>query len=98
MKRFLCLLLLLAAGFPVRAADHRVRGRVTDAAGSPVPGAVVRLDADYLWALTDTDGRFVFDRVETGSYWMETGSLGYAPDVRTLRVDKPVDGLEIVLQ
>ena len=41
MKRFLCILLLALAGFQALAAGYRVRGRVTDAQGEPLPGAVV---------------------------------------------------------
>ena len=98
MRRFLCILLLVAVGLEAFAAGHRVRGRVTDAQGAPLPGAVVHLDENYLWAVTDAKGGFVLDAVEAGTYRMETECLGYASDVRTLRVTGPVDGLEIVLQ
>ena len=98
MRRFLCILLLVAVGLEAFAAGHRVRGRVTDAQGAPQPGAVVHLDENYLWAVTDAKGGFVLDAVEAGTYRMETECLGYASDVRTLRVTGPVNGLEIVLQ
>ena len=98
MRRFLCILLLVVVGLEAFAAGHRVRGRVTDAQGAPLPGAVVHLDENYLWAVTDAKGGFVLDAVEAGTYRMETECLGYASDVRTLRVTGPVDGLEIVLQ
>ena len=98
MKRILCILLLLTAGLGASAAGHRVRGRVTDAAGAPLPGAVVHLDENYLWAVTDAKGQFVLDAVEAGTYRMETECLGYASDVRSLRVPVPVEVLDIVLQ
>jgi hypothetical protein len=97
MRRILCILLLAVTGLEVLAAGHRVRGRVTDSAGAPLPGAVVHLDENYLWAVTDAQGGFVLDAVEAGTYRMETECLGYATDVRTLKVAGPVDGLEIVL-
>ena len=97
MRRILCILLLAVMGLEALAAGHRVRGRVTDSAGAPLPGAVVHLDENYLWAVTDAQGRFVLDAVEAGSYRMETECLGYASDVRTLKVTGPVEGLEIVL-
>ena len=53
MKRLLCILLILAAGVDALAVGFRVRGRVTDAQGEPLPGAVVHLDENYLWAVTD---------------------------------------------
>ncbi len=97
MRRILCILLLAVMGLEALAAGHRVRGRVTDSAGAPLPGAVVHLDENYLWAVTDAQGRFVLDAVEAGSYRMETECLGYASDVRTLKVSGPIAGLEIVL-
>ena len=98
MKRLLCILLLVAAGFEALAAGYRVQGRVTDAAGEPLPGAVVHLDENYLWAVTDTKGVFVLNSVEKGTYRLETECLGFASDVRELRVNGPVDNLEIVLE
>ena len=97
MRRILCILLLAVMGLEALAAGHHVRGRVTDSAGAPLPGAVVHLDENYLWAVTDAQGRFVLDAVEAGTYRMETECLGYASDVRTLKVTGPVEGLEIVL-
>jgi hypothetical protein len=98
MKRLLCILLILAAGVDALAVGFRVRGRVTDAQGEPLPGAVVHLDENYLWAVTDAQGGFVLESVEAGTYRMETECLGFATDVRTLRVSKAVDDLVIVLQ
>ena len=97
MKRLLFILLLVTAGLDAFAAGHRVRGKVVDSDGTPLPGAVVHLDENYLWAVTDAQGGFVLDGVEAGSYRMETECLGYATDVRTLKVAGSIDGLEIVL-
>ena len=99
MKRLLSIIILiLAASATASAAGFRVRGRVTDAQGEPLPGAVVHLDENYLWAVADAKGNFVLESVEAGSYRMETECLGYATDTRTLRVSKAVDDLVIVLQ
>ena len=98
MRRFLSILALLFVCGTALAAGFRVRGRVTDAQGEPLPGAVVHLDENYLWAVTDARGGFVLESVEAGTYRMETECLGYAADTRTLRVSKAVDDLVIVLQ
>ena len=98
MKRFLPIIVLLLACGTAFGAGHRVRGRVEDVDGVPVPGAVVRLDENYLWAVTDAKGFFVLEAVEAGSYRMETECLGYATDVRTLRVNRAVEDLVIMLQ
>ena len=97
MKRLLFILLLVTAGLDAFAAGYRVRGKVVGTDGTPLPGAVVHLDENYLWAVTDAQGGFVLDAVEAGSYRMETECLGYATDVRTLKVAGNIDGLEIVL-
>ena len=97
MKRFLPILCLFLACVEALGASHRVRGQVKDGAtGDPVVGAVVRLDENYLWAVTDAKGAFSFDAVEPGSYTLETSSLGYATDKRKLLVDKNLT-VDIVL-
>ena len=98
MKRLLLILLIATAALDAFAAGHRVRGRVTDASGTPLPGSVVHLDENYLWAVTDLDGKFVLEGVEAGSYQMKTECLGFVNDVRNLKVSGHIDGLEIVLQ
>ncbi|MCI1640405.1 MAG: TonB-dependent receptor [Bacteroidales bacterium] len=70
----------LWSGEPVK-----VHGKVTEAkSGDPIPGAVIRLDDDYLWAVTGTDGSFTFDKVEQGTYDMEVSCLGYVTVKRKL--------------
>ena len=97
MQKVLSILVLLFVCGTVFAAGFRVRGSVTDAQGEPLPGAVVHLDENYLWAVTDAEGRFVLESVEAGTYRMETECLGFAPDVRSLKVSRAVDDLVIVL-
>jgi hypothetical protein len=97
MKRLIGIVLLLIVGAEALAAGVRVRGKVTDGDGEPVVGAVVRLDENYLWAVTDVKGGFVLESVEPGTYRLETECLGYATDVRELRVSKAIDNLVIVL-
>ncbi|MBR2227126.1 MAG: carboxypeptidase-like regulatory domain-containing protein, partial [Bacteroidales bacterium] len=98
MKRILLILLIMTAGLDAFAAGYRVRGRVTDAAGTPLPGSVVRLDENYLWAVTDMDGKFVLEGVEAGSYQLKTECLGFVSDVRKILVSGNIDTIEIVLQ
>ena len=54
---------MLAAGVQALAAGFRVRGRVTDAQGEPLPVAVVHLVENYLWAFTVARGGFVLESV-----------------------------------
>ena len=86
---FLCLLQAVAAA-------HSVSGKVTDAKdGTPLAGAVVKLDA--LWAVTDLDGAFTISQVQAGTYSLKVSLLGYVDYEQTLKVSGPVAGLAIRL-
>jgi 5-hydroxyisourate hydrolase-like protein (transthyretin family) len=67
--------------------DGHVRGRVTDADGHPVPHLSMdlrRQDGDLHSTLhyktTDEDGRYDFDAVEPGEYFVIANSMGVSPD------------------
>ena len=77
MKRYLLILLLSSLCLPAFAAGPlKVTGRVKDArTGDPVPGAVVQLDDNYLWAVTGEDGAFELKGAEKGTYTLSV-SLG----------------------
>lgn len=80
------------------APPLKVSGTVREAgSGEPVTGAVVRLDENYLWAITDTDGAFVLDRAEKGRYQLEVSCLGYVTHTRMLDVKASVTDLVIEL-
>ena len=100
MKRYLLILLLSSLCLPAFAAGPlKVAGRVKDArTGDPVPGAVVQLDDNYLWAVTGEDGAFELKGAEKGAYTLSVSCLGYNTDERRLSLQENVSGLEIVLQ
>ncbi|MFA6858586.1 MAG: TonB-dependent receptor [Bacteroidales bacterium] len=55
-----------------------IKGKVIDEKdGSPVPGAVIKLDDQYLWAVTDVGGTFSLDKVQKAKYKVEASCLGY---------------------
>ena len=89
----LCGLLLSQAAAPP-AATGRIAGRITaDESNAPVAGARIMLfpagrpggpiAQGGMWrplqAQTDEDGRFVFDKVEAGSYRLDVQKTGFAP-------------------
>ena len=56
-----------------------ISGRITEAdTGEPLPGAVVTLDRDALWAVSDGNGAFTLQNVQPGTYALEVSLLGYA--------------------
>ncbi|RKG85176.1 hypothetical protein D7W82_20195 [Corallococcus sp. CA049B] len=69
--------------------SHVVAGRVTDPAGTPVPGATVTVLATPLLPVTTgTDGRYRFDQVPEGTYDIRVEAGGcFEPLTRTLIVD-----------
>ena len=75
-----------------------VSGTITDSkTKEPVAGAVVRLGKDYLWALSDDKGHFLFEKVQRGRYQVETSCLGYVSYTLVLDVSSDIEGLSIAL-
>ena len=66
MKKLIIAAILFLAVLPLSASEPlRVHGKVTEAkSGVPIPGAVIKLDDNYLWAVTDINGVFTLDKVE----------------------------------
>ena len=61
-------------------ADGRIEGQVSSSAGgSYLKGAVVRIDALDLEAVTPADGRFIFDSIPAGSYELKVNYIGFSP-------------------
>jgi hypothetical protein len=72
-----------------------VRGRVLDMqSGAALARVSVRLRNTGLWALTDTAGRFVFERIPVGEYQLRVEHIAYATNDAPLRVrDDDLDAL-----
>lgn len=91
----LFLVLTLAQAAPSAEPTGRVSGRVTaEGANTPLAGVRLALIATTRpsapmgmppQALTDADGRYLFERVAAGSYLMSTDKSGYAPLTDTNR-------------
>ncbi len=54
----------------------RLSGRVLDADGNPVPNTSVAIPSEggFFWADTDAEGRYVFERMNLGSYTLSSPS------------------------
>ncbi|WP_158796095.1 TonB-dependent receptor [Pedobacter sp. L105] len=63
---------------------HKVSGLLTDAAGSPVPGASVILHSsqDSISGMTNEDGIFVFSTVKSSVFSLSILAIGYKAAVR----------------
>ncbi len=56
-----------------------ISGTVTDADGSPLPGAAVMVEGTRLGASTDSDGQYVVLLVPPGEYTVTSQLIGYNP-------------------
>ena len=98
MRKFLTIVFLLLTVLGANAQSRTVSGRIIDAvSGDPVIGAVVRIGTDYLWASTDIEGEFTFDKVEPGKHELEASCLGYVSVLMEIDVNKDIEDLEIKL-
>lgn len=98
MRRFLTTIILLMTALCLKAQGWSVSGRIIEAgSGDPVIGAVVRIGEDYLWAIADAEGEFVFDNVQPGRQELEASCLGYVSVRMEIDVKKDIEGLEIKL-
>lgn len=81
---------------PVKAV---VSGRVLESGtDEPMAGVVVNLDDNFLWAVTDADGRFRIDNVPAGTYMLKASSLGYVEAAQEIIVKDDLDNITIKLQ
>lgn len=98
MRKFLTIAFLLLTVLGAKAQSRAVSGRIIDAvSGDPVIGAVVRIGTDYLWASTDIEGEFTFDKVDSGKHELEASCLGYVSVLMEIDVNKDIENLEIKL-
>lgn len=99
MKRLFLYFLLLGLAVPALGAGPlRISGKVCDAqTEEPVPGAIVQLDENYLWAVTDEKGAFTLEGIQKGTYDLEVSCLGYNTTRRTLKVEKSLEDVTIPL-
>ena len=98
MRKFLTIVFLMLTVLGANAQSRAVSGRIIDAgSGDPVIGAIVRIGTDYLWASTDIEGEFTFDKVDSGKHELEASCLGYVSVLMEIDVNKDIENLEIKL-
>jgi outer membrane receptor for ferrienterochelin and colicin len=100
IKLGLCLLALIVSfqAFAQKSngVQISVAGTVVDSkSGEPIPGVAIRLDENYLWAVSDENGRFLFDNVQASTYRLEASCLGYVTVTMDLQVKADMDDLVI---
>ena len=101
MKRILALTLWLGFGAAAAEAGSGFTGRVVDAQGRPVPGAIVSARFRPLLRTTSvyagTDGRFAFPEMADGAYDLQARRFGYR-DGAVMARDLAAGEVEIRMQ
>jgi len=78
---------------------HSLSGTVSDAAsGEPLIGAVVSVGEDYLWAVTDAEGRFSIDGIQSSRFSVKISCLGYVDWSETMLFEDDIEGLKVALK
>jgi hypothetical protein len=77
----------------------QIGGQVTDLAvpPKPIPNAWVRLDATGVTAVSDADGRFVFQGVSRGPHVLRVRAVGFTDAVRPIAVPEPFGNYNVAL-
>ncbi len=90
MRIPLLLALLVVSAAAPRAQPTRtavVAGTVRNVDGDPLPGASVYLSGTTRGTSANADGRFRLEAVPPGAYRVVGSMVGFAPDVREVRLD-----------
>jgi iron complex outermembrane receptor protein len=102
-----CALISLCAPFlfaQTTATPAAIGGRVMDAAGAGVGGAIVTLYArapqfQRLTAITDASGAYRFESLAAGEYLIEADARGFAPAIaQKVRVERGQTTLDLALE
>jgi TonB-dependent starch-binding outer membrane protein SusC len=87
IRRGVCALgIMLPVGLAAQGATGIIRGKVTNAAGLPVPNAQVFVASTALGAAAGADGAYTINRVPAGSAVIRVRMIGYEPTDRTVAV------------
>jgi len=84
-------------------ATARIRGQVLSDAGTPIREADITLSGQQVREFrSDENGRFEFDRLPAGRYYLSASKAGFATPVQTVAISSPLvsfpvaDGEELV--
>jgi TonB-dependent receptor len=84
---------------PAADREGRVSGIVTGPSGDLLRGAQVRIDGSDIVAVSDNDGRFLLQRVPTGTQQLSVAYVGFETGHQSVAVTaERVEDIRIVLQ
>ncbi|MBI4513891.1 MAG: TonB-dependent receptor [Gemmatimonadetes bacterium] len=79
-------ILALLNTLPLAAQTGTISGSVTDSAGNPLAGAVIRVEGLFLSATSNANGRYRLTAVPAGTHTLRVRLLGYQASSRNVTV------------
>lgn len=91
MRRLICFLIFIAFYTASQAIVFQVnnsviKGKVTDVAGSPLPGAGITIESTFLGVYTNSEGNYSLPVLKDGLYILRFSFLGYESTAREVRL------------
>ena len=91
MRRLICFLMFIAfytASQAIVFQDNNsvIKGKVTDIAGSPLPGAGITIESTLLGVYTNSEGNYSLPVLKDGLYILRFSFLGYESTTREVRL------------
>ena len=77
MRKIILSWILLLLGFATIAQNATIKGKITDADGSPVADAIVSIVGTNLATTSDGNGNFAFENLKAGEYQIFVGAENF---------------------
>lgn len=88
---------LLVISLPLAVSSQVLKGTIKDPEGEAIPYATVYIQELRQGTTSNTKGDYEI-RLPAGKYTVVYQSLGYAPDIRTITLEKDIRTQDIILQ
>jgi len=79
-------------------AQHTLMGTVSDQDGVSIPGATIQLLNTTRGAITDTDGFFIFQKLDQPQYQLQVSYVGYQTYTQTIDLKGGTTEMEVSLK
>lgn len=98
----IAIIAILLSGMAMFAAENSasyglLKGRVLDTERNPLPGATVKVSDSRLFAVTDAEGEFIFQRISVGNHTLKVIYLGFNPVDMAITVVATGTNVEVVM-
>ena len=69
--------ILLGLSFIAFSQSNNFQGRILDSKNFPLPGAIIKIESEDLYATSDFNGYFLIQNLKEGSYTINISYVGY---------------------